>query len=93
MYTSGTTGQPKGAMLTHDNLLWHVINVLSTGRGLRETDRTVTVASMFHIGGLGVHTLPLLYLGGTNTILPVFDPRTCSPRWRGSVSPCSSWCR
>ena len=74
MYTSGTTGQPKGAMLTHDNLLWHVINVLSTGRGLRETDRTVTVASMFHIGGLGVHTLPLLYVGGTNTILPVFDP-------------------
>ena len=74
MYTSGTTGRPKGAMLTHDNLLWHVINVLSTGRGLHETDRTVTVASMFHIGGLGVHTLPLLYIGGTNAILPVFDP-------------------
>ena len=74
MYTSGTTGRPKGAMLTHDNLMWHVINVLSTGRGLRETDRTVTVASMFHIGGLGVHTLPLLYIGGTNTILPVFEP-------------------
>src|SRR4029079_17461237 len=74
MYTSGTTGRPKGAMLTHDNLLWHVINVLSTGRGLRETDRTVTVASMFHIGGLGVHTLPLLYIGGTNAILPAFDP-------------------
>ncbi len=73
MYTSGTTGRPKGAMLTHDNLLWQVINVLSTGRGLRETDRTVTVASMFHIGGLGVHTLPLLYIGGTNAILPVFD--------------------
>ena len=29
---------------------------------------------MFHIGGLGVHTLPLLYIGGTNTILPVFEP-------------------
>ena len=74
MYTSGTTGRPKGAMLTHDNLLWHVINVLSTGRGLRNTDRTVTVAPMFHIGGLGVHTLPLLYVGGTNAILSAFDP-------------------
>jgi acyl-CoA synthetase (AMP-forming)/AMP-acid ligase II len=60
MYTSGTTGRPKGAMLTHDNHLWNVINVLTYGRGLRETDRTVTVAPMFHIGGLGVHTLPLL---------------------------------
>ena len=74
MYTSGTTGRPKGAMLTHDNLLWHVINVLSEERGLRQTDSTVTVAPMFHIGGLGVHTLPLLYLGGTSAILPSFDP-------------------
>src|SRR4051812_32343307 len=74
MYTSGTTGRPKGAMLTHDNHLWNVINALSYGRGLRETDRTVTVAPMFHIGGLGVHTLPLLYVGGTNAILPSFDP-------------------
>ncbi|PWW24089.1 acyl-CoA synthetase (AMP-forming)/AMP-acid ligase II [Geodermatophilus normandii] len=74
MYTSGTTGRPKGAMLTHDNHLWNVVNVLSFGRGLRESDVTVTVAPMFHIGGLGVHTLPLLYLGGTNVVLPSFDP-------------------
>jgi fatty-acyl-CoA synthase len=73
MYTSGTTGQPKGAMLTHDNLLWNAINTVMAHR-LREGDRTVTVAPMFHIGGLGVHTLPLLYVGGTNTILPVFAP-------------------
>jgi acyl-CoA synthetase (AMP-forming)/AMP-acid ligase II len=75
MYTSGTTGQPKGAMLTHDNHLWNVINSLSFGRGLRDTDVTVTVAPMFHIGGLGVHTLPLLYTGGTNALLPSFDPK------------------
>src|SRR4051812_19000281 len=55
MYTSGTTGRPKGAMLTHDNHLWNVVNTLSFGRGLRESDVTVTVAPMFHIGGLGVH--------------------------------------
>ncbi len=80
MYTSGTTGRPKGAMLTHDNLLWNVINVLTVGRGLRETDRTVTVAPLFHMGGLGVHTLPLIYVGGTNAILSAFDPETDARR-------------
>ena len=65
---------PKGAMLTHDNLLWNAINTLAWGTGSVRRDRTVTVASMFHIGGLGVHTLPLLYVGGTNAILPAFDP-------------------
>jgi acyl-CoA synthetase (AMP-forming)/AMP-acid ligase II len=73
-YTSGTTGRPKGAMLTHDNFLWNVVNVLTVGRGLREGDRTVTVAPLFHMGGLGVHTLPLIYVGGTNVFLPAFEP-------------------
>ncbi|MCF7550756.1 long-chain fatty acid--CoA ligase [Pseudonocardia sp. WMMC193] len=74
MYTSGTTGRPKGAVLTHDNLLWNAINMLGTDQGLRGSDVTVAVAPMFHIGGLGVHTLPLLYVGGTSVILPSFDP-------------------
>ncbi|MBL3745861.1 AMP-binding protein, partial [Mycobacteroides abscessus subsp. massiliense] len=55
MYTSGTTGRPKGAILTHDNLLWNAINVLGTDIGLRGEDVTVAVAPLFHIGGLGVH--------------------------------------
>lgn len=76
MYTSGTTGRLKGAMLTHDNLLWNAINMLGTEHGLSSRDVTVTVAPMFHIGGLGVHSLPLLYVGGTNVILPSFDPIT-----------------
>ncbi len=74
MYTSGTTGPPKGAILTHDNCLWNAVNVLGTDQGLQGSDVTVAVAPMFHIGGLGVHTLPLLYVGGTSVILPSFDP-------------------
>ncbi|MGI8752011.1 MAG: acyl-CoA synthetase [Acidimicrobiales bacterium] len=74
MYTSGTTGRPKGAMLTHANALANARNNLALGRGLRASDLTVTVAPMFHIGGLGVHSLPLVYVGGTNVIQPTFVP-------------------
>lgn len=74
MYTSGTTGRPKGAMLTHGNLLWQAIHAMSMGEGLSFRDVTVTAAPLFHIGGLGVHTLPLLYLGGVNVILESFVP-------------------
>jgi acyl-CoA synthetase (AMP-forming)/AMP-acid ligase II len=74
MYTSGTTGRPKGAMLTHANALANARNNLILGRGLRATDVTITVAPMFHIGGLGVHSLPLVYVGGTNVVQPAFVP-------------------
>lgn len=74
MYTSGTTGRPKGAMLTHANLLWQTIHALSMGEGMSRNDVTVTAAPLFHIGGLGVHTIPLLYLGGANVILESFVP-------------------
>nr|WP_122443804.1 AMP-binding protein [Mycobacterium attenuatum] len=59
-------------MLTHDNHLWNAINTL-VGHRLHEGARTVTLAPMNHIGGLGVHTLPLLYLDGTVTLLPAFE--------------------
>ena len=75
MYTSGTTGFPKGAMLTHSNLLWQAIHAMGgMGDGLSRYDVTVTAAPLFHIGGLGVYTLPLLYLGGASVILEGFDP-------------------
>ena len=74
MYTSGTTGKPKGAMLTHANALANARNQLFSG--LRPADTTVTAAPMFHIGGLGVHSLPLVYLGGCSHIVPAFEPRS-----------------
>ncbi len=75
MYTSGTTGRPKGAMLTHGNMVWNAINMLGRLTGLSHDDRSVTAAPMFHIGGLGVFTLPLFYLGASNYLLETFSPR------------------
>jgi fatty-acyl-CoA synthase len=74
MYTSGTTGRPKGAVLTHDNMLWNAINMLSAGPGIASTDVTIAAAPLFHIGALGLSALPILYAGGTVVVVPSFDP-------------------
>jgi fatty-acyl-CoA synthase len=74
MYTSGTTGVPKGAVLTHDNMLWNAINVAIAGPGLGGTDTTIAAAPLFHIGALGLSALPLIYVGGTVVVVPSFDP-------------------
>ncbi len=75
MYTSGTTGRPKGAVLTHFNLLMNTMNMI-TGMGFRDDDRRwLSGLPLFHIGGLN-GILPYLLLGGTSVILPSgqFDP-------------------
>jgi non-ribosomal peptide synthetase component F len=70
-HTSGTTGSPKGIMLTHANLTWNVINFL-TCADLRGDDVTVAIAPFFRVGGTGVNVLPVLFLGGT-VVVPT-DP-------------------
>ncbi|WP_448642828.1 long-chain-fatty-acid--CoA ligase [Geodermatophilus sp. URMC 63] len=75
MYTSGTTGRPKGAVLTHHNLLMHVFSQV-THLGWNPDDRVgVPGAPLFHIAGLA-GGLPPLLLGGTHVILRSggFDP-------------------
>ncbi|MDA8192409.1 MAG: long-chain fatty acid--CoA ligase [Thermaerobacter sp.] len=73
MYTSGTTGRPKGAMISHRNATWNAIQLMLHQAGLRPGDVILTVAPMFHIGGLGVHTLPAIYQGLPVVLLPRFD--------------------
>ena len=74
MYTSGTTGFPKGAMLTHGNHLWNAFTHFAMTEGLTPKDVSLVSAPLFHIGAFGIYTLALIYLGGTSVILESFDP-------------------
>ncbi len=76
MYTSGTTGRPKGAMLTHGNLWWNNVNALHT-LDIVHDDVTLVVAPLFHIGGLNVTTLLTWQKGGEVVLHRSFDPGAC----------------
>ena len=76
MYTSGTTGRPKGAMLTHANLWWNNTNALHMFDTL-ENDTTLVVAPLFHIGGLNVTTLIAWQKGARVLLHRTFDPGAC----------------
>lgn len=72
MYTSGTTGRPKGVMLTHDNLFWASIGLTHTIDWSYKY-RFLSVAPLFHIGGLA----PIfgnVHSGCTTFFVPAFDP-------------------
>jgi fatty-acyl-CoA synthase len=73
MYTAGTTGQPKGAILSQGASFWNVLN-LNLGMDFTSGDRNLVVLPMFHIGGIGLFTLPMIYDGGTVIIQRTFDP-------------------
>ncbi|MGV4981007.1 o-succinylbenzoate--CoA ligase [Streptomyces sp. NRAIS4] len=73
MYTSGTTGRPKGAMLTHGNLTWNAVNVL-VDHDLTAGERALVSAPLFHTAGLNMLTLPVLLKGGTCVLVEAFDP-------------------
>ena len=67
-YTGGTTGVPKGAVLTHASMQWNAWNTIC-GWGLSPDDVAPIFTPMFHTGGLNVMATPLLCLGGT-LVLP-----------------------
>jgi fatty-acyl-CoA synthase len=73
MYTAGTTGRPKGVLITHGMMLWNAVNI-TTPTGLNYDSVFYCVLPTFHIGGLNLYANPLLHLGGANIIARQFDP-------------------
>lgn len=71
-YTGGTTGLPKGALLTQGNILFNAIQTVASW-GLDERDVAILNAPLFHTGGLNVFTAPLVWAGGASWVCGGFD--------------------
>lgn len=86
-YTSGTTGKPKGAVLTQANMFWNAVNNI-LAIDLSSKDRSIVLLPLFHIGGIGLFALPTLFAGGTVIIPGKFEPKkaiTMIERYKASI--------
>jgi fatty-acyl-CoA synthase len=71
-YTGGTTGLPKGALLTQGNILFNAIQTVASW-GLGQEDSAILNAPLFHTGGLNVFTAPLIWAGGASWVCGGFE--------------------
>lgn len=73
MYTSGTTGKPKGVMLSHKNI-YETAEIWSESMKMTGTDRTYICTPLFHCAGSHVFAVPTMYRGGALVIEEAFSP-------------------
>ena len=73
MYTSGTTGRPKGAMITHGMTFWNVVN-LGGPAEVGFSSVFLAVLPLFHTGGLNCYSNPVFHAGGRVLVPRVFEP-------------------
>ncbi|AGL16667.1 long-chain fatty acid--CoA ligase [Actinoplanes sp. N902-109] len=76
LYTSGTTGRPKGAVLTHDNIVWNTYNLL-VGVDVAGDEVTLVSAPLFHVAALHQCLLPTVLKGGCSVLMPGWDVDGC----------------
>jgi len=74
MYTSGTTGRPKGAILTHGNILWNLFNTI-LGREEKEGGVSLVIGPLYHTAALNNHFVTRVALAGTSILIKDFDPK------------------
>lgn len=75
VYTSGTTGRPKGAVLTQAAVQANALNAMHM-QGLTSDDTVLTVLPMFHVGGLNIQTTPAFYVGASVILHDRFHAET-----------------
>jgi fatty-acyl-CoA synthase len=74
VYTSGTTGRPKGAVLRQEALLWNGL-MSQHMHDMTANDHVLTVLPLFHVGGLNIQTTPALQLGASVSLIARFTPQ------------------
>ncbi len=83
MYTSGTTGRPKGVMITHANLAWknlaHIVELGFTG-----ADLGLACGPLYHVGALDLTTTSLVAVGATTVVHRTFDAAAVVDELEGS---------
>jgi len=87
MYTSGTTGLPKGAILSHRKTFFNALNA-NIYYGLAPSDIMISPRPMFHSGGLLVELCPMIYKGGTLVMRGRFKPEeilTAIERYKATI--------